>query len=111
MLSLYDPTFWRYLMNIDEYECQVAIAAKAMAEIVEKTEIKTYGQFFQAWYNHLWHVFEAIQKGEKEPLLTGGEELKDQWDHFIVAWDAACDAMDENEYYYESFVVDVFRAM
>lgn len=97
-------------MDINEYEYQVTVAAKAMTEIVENTEIKTYGHFFQIWYNHLQHTFEARQNGEKEPHLIGGDELKDQWEHFIVAWCAACSAMDENEYYYESFVVDVFRS-
>jgi len=98
-------------MDLDEYECEVANGAKAMSEIVANTDIKTYGHFFQVWYNHLWHTTEAKQNGAEEPLLPGGKELKDQWDYFFVAWSAACEAMDENEYYYEYFIIDVFRAI
>ena len=98
-------------MNDTEYKSHVLRGARAMAEIVSRTDIKTYGHFFQVWYNYLWHVFEARQAGEKEPLLMGGDEMKDVWDSFIEAWDAGCDAANEDEKYYEFFIVDVFNQL
>ena len=95
-------------MNLTEYRNQVDRAARIMAEIVKTTDIKTYGHFFQAWYNHLWHSFKDREAGTTEPMLNGGMELKDTWDRFIEAWDAGCSAADEDEEYYESFIVDVF---
>jgi len=95
-------------MNLTEYRNQVALGASFMEEIVAKTDIDTYGQFFQVWYNHLWKQLEAMQAGEEDPLLPGEPELKVAWDRFSESWDAAMFAVDENEDYLESFIVDVF---
>jgi len=95
-------------MNLNEYKTQVSIGSKALAEIVAKTEIKTYGQFFHVWYSYLSNQLEATQSGSKEPSLPGVPETKQAWDKFMAAWDYAMAAVDENEDYFESYVVDAF---
>ena len=95
-------------MNLNEYKKQVSIGSNALAEIVAKTEIKTYGQFFHVWYSHLSNQLEATQSGSKEPSLPGEPDTKQSWDRFMAAWDYAMAAVDENEDYFESYVVDAF---